>query len=105
MKKPRIFRPIPIEIRSDIKKLFNESIKKYEHLPASTTNIKLGEIVVVNWACAWNDPRDVGKVGMVALTDKRFCVICIGKVLEKTSVRIAFFRAEDLTPTKDLIKG
>lgn len=104
MKKPKMHHMIPTEIRSDVMKLFKESFKKYGDLPATQTDLKVGEMGLVNWACAWNSPRDIGNVVMVIATDGRFCVVNIGKVLEKTSARIAFYRCEDITPERKLVK-
>lgn len=104
MSKLKILERLPREMKNDAKKLFKSSIDKWGHLPAAKTDIKVGEMIVVNWACAWNDPKDIGTVGMVIASNGYHSIIHIGRVLKNISVRTEFYRCEDLTPEGNFTK-
>lgn len=77
---------------------FNKLMEKIGHLPAKEVIHPLGIIGKINWAAAWNKPKDIGRKCVVVATNDSFCMVELFNQDPDNTI-LSIYRCEDITAT------
>lgn len=84
-----------IAILGTFRKVYGDRVN---HITCEEQVLEPGKMVIIDWACAWNRPADVGKQAIVVCTDDQLCILSTRGKANELEAPHCVYRCEDVIP-------